>query len=678
MGMSMLNRHTTIACLLMASMGLSAPVWAQTKPAAAPITLNFVNAEIEAVARTLASLTKRSLVVDPRVKGTITLSTDKPVSAQVAWNQFLAVLRLQGFAVIETQGLFKVVPEAEAKLQGGQDAVVAKGTPNNAQVMTQIFKLNHENANNLVAVLRPLISPNNTINVTPGSNALVITDYADNLQRLGKIIAALDVANATDVEVIPLKHAIASDMAALLSRLVETGGAAAAAGQADTGYKTSILAEARSNAIIVRSANPAKQAQVRSLIEKLDRPGSELANGNIHVVYLKNADATKLANTLRAAMSANSGSAASSLTPTPAATPSGSASSASSASALSNLPSTGGQIQADAATNSLIISAPEPQYRQLRAVIDSLDQRRAQVLVESLIVEVDSAKESQFGIQWQNLMGSSSAANVGVLGTNFATNNLLSLSSNPSAAGVSQGLNIGSARKIDGRYIMTSLANFLQTNGGSNILSRPSLLTLDNEEAKIVVGQNVPFVTGQYTSNNSNSGSVNPFQTVERKDVGLTLKVKPQISDTGTVKLTIYQEVSSVNSSRKDIDGLVTNKRSIESNILVADGAVVVLGGLLSDNYEDSRQQVPGLGDMPFFGNLFRNESRSRNKTNLMIFLRPVVVRDDNSAEVLSSGRYEQMQGLQKDADKPETPVLPVPNDQVLPPFPRKDSAPAN
>jgi general secretion pathway protein D len=675
MGMSMLNRHTTIACLLMASMGLSAPVWAQTKPAAAPITLNFVNAEIEAVARTLASLTKRSLVVDPRVKGTITLSTDKPVSAQVAWNQFLAVLRLQGFAVIETQGLFKVVPEAEAKLQGGQDAVVAKGTPNNAQVMTQIFKLNHENANNLVAVLRPLISPNNTINVTPGSNALVITDYADNLQRLGKIIAALDVANATDVEVIPLKHAIASDMAALLSRLVETGGAAAAAGQADTGYKTSILAEARSNAIIVRSANPAKQAQVRSLIEKLDRPGSELANGNIHVVYLKNADATKLANTLRAAMSANSGSAASSLTPTPAATPSGSASSAS---ALSNLPSTGGQIQADAATNSLIISAPEPQYRQLRAVIDSLDQRRAQVLVESLIVEVDSAKESQFGIQWQNLMGSSSAANVGVLGTNFATNNLLSLSSNPSAAGVSQGLNIGSARKIDGRYIMTSLANFLQTNGGSNILSRPSLLTLDNEEAKIVVGQNVPFVTGQYTSNNSNSGSVNPFQTVERKDVGLTLKVKPQISDTGTVKLTIYQEVSSVNSSRKDIDGLVTNKRSIESNILVADGAVVVLGGLLSDNYEDSRQQVPGLGDMPFFGNLFRNESRSRNKTNLMIFLRPVVVRDDNSAEVLSSGRYEQMQGLQKDADKPETPVLPVPNDQVLPPFPRKDSAPAN
>ena len=674
--MSMLNRHTTMACLLSATLGLGAPAWAQSKAAAAPITLNFVNADIEAVARTLAGLTKRSLVVDPRVKGTITLSTEKPVSAQVAWNQFLAVLRLQGFAVIETQGLFKVVPEAEAKLQGGQDAVVSKGTPNNAQVMTQIFKLNHENASNLVAVLRPLISPNNTINVTPGSNALVITDYADNLQRLGKIIAALDVANATDVEVLPLQHAIASDMAALLTRLVDSGAAATTPGQTDTSYKTSILAEARSNAIIVRSANPAKQAQVRALVEKLDRPGSELASGNIHVVYLKNADATKLANTLRAAMSANS-SSPNSLPSTPAASTLGNTATSGS-SALLSLPSTGGQIQADAATNSLIISAPEPQYRQLRAVIDSLDQRRAQVLVESLIVEVDSAKESQFGIQWQNLMGSTSAANVGVLGTNFATNNLLSLSTNPSTAGVSQGLNIGTARKIDGKYIMTSLANFLQTNGGSNILSRPSLLTLDNEEAKIVVGQNVPFVTGQYTSNNTNNGSVNPFQTVERKDVGLTLKVRPQISDTGTVKLTIYQEVSSVNSSRKDIDGLVTNKRSIESNILVADGAVVVLGGLLSDTYEDNRQQVPGLGDLPLFGNLFRNESRSRNKTNLMIFLRPVVVRDDNSIEVLSSGRYEQMQGLQKDADKPETPVLPVPNDQVLPPFPRKDSAPAN
>ncbi len=672
-----LKRYALGALALSAMLAATPGLLAQTSRPSAPITLNFVNAEIESVARALASLTKRSLVVDPRVKGNITLSTDKPVAPDVAWNQFLAVLRLQGFAMIETQGLYKIVPEAEAKLQGGQMAVVPAGTaPNNAQVMTQIFKLSHESANNLVAVLRPLISPNNTINVTPGSNALVITDYADNLQRLGRIIASLDVANATDVEVIPLQHAIASDVVALLTRLIDStaGAAAGAQGQADTSYKTAILAETRSNAIIVRSANPAKQAQIRSLVEKLDRPGSEHASGNIHVVYLKNADATKLANTLRAAVAgtgAGAGGGASPAAPAPTmgTTPGGSAS--------LNLPTTGGQIQADAATNSLIITAPEPQYRQLLAVIQSLDQRRAQVLVESLIVEVDSAKESQFGIQWQNLVGGANST-VGILGTNFATSNLLNQSINGADGKVlpGQGLNIATARNINGKYVMTSLANFLQTNGGSNILSRPSLLTLDNEEAKIVVGQNVPFVTGQYTNNNSNNGAVNPFQTVERKDVGLTLKVKPQISDTGMVKLTIFQEVSSVDTSKKLTDGLITNKRSIESNILVEDGTVVVLGGLLSDTYEDNRQQVPGLGDIPFFGALFRNETRNRSKTNLMVFLRPVVVRDEASAEVLTNGRYQYMQGLQKEAGKEPTGTMPIPNDLTLPPLPNASDAP--
>ncbi len=492
----MLHGQAPLCCLLASLLFTAWPVLAadKNKPASrsdktkaetdTPITLNFVNADIEAVARTLAGLTRRTLVVDPRVKGTLSLTTDKPVPGMLAWNQFLAVLRLQGFAVIETQGLYKLVPEAEAKLQGGQTAVVpSTGTPNNAQVMTQIFKLNHENANNLVAVLRPLISANNTINVTPGSNALVITDYADNLQRMGRIIASLDVANATDVEVIPLQHTLAADMAVLLGKLLEGGAAgAAAAVQTDTGFKTSIQAEPRSNTILLRSPNPARQAQVRSLIDKLDRPSSELAGGNIHVVYLKNADATKLANTLRAAIAANGTAAIAAISSTPGATAPGTA---------IGQPTTGGQIQADPSTNSLVITAAEPQFRQLRAVIDALDQRRAQVLVESLIVEVDSSKEAQFGIQWQNAVGNS-GGNIAVLGTNFGTNNnLLSISTSNGATLPGAGLNIGTARNIGGSTVMTALANFLQSNGGSNILSRPSLLTLDNEEAKIVVGQNV-------------------------------------------------------------------------------------------------------------------------------------------------------------------------------------------
>ena len=657
--------------------------------AAQPITLNFVNADIESVARTLATLSNKNLVVDPRVKGTLNLSTELPVSPAEAWTQFLAALRLQGFAVVETQGLFKVVPEADAKLQGGSvqqipNPSAAQGAsqgPSGGQVVTQIFKLNFEQANNLVPVLRPLISPNNTINVNPGNNSLVITDYADNLQRMARIIAALDVSNASDVEVVPLKHAIAVDLAPLVTRLIESSSTSAATattptpGQTGSDYKTTLLAEPRSNALIVRAANPARLALVRALIDKLDQPGSSAPSGNIHVVYLKNADATKLAATLRAAVSGGSALTSTSTpislanTPPIGSAPTGMTSSMGSTLGSSNTSAatTGGQIQADTATNSLIITAPEPQYRQLRAVIDMLDQRRAQVMVESLIAEVNASKAQQIGIQWQSALGST-----GVAGTSFgSTGNITSLSQGGTAAataGISSGLNIGTVRNINGTNVLSSLANFLQTNTDANILSTPNLLTLDNEEAKIVVGQNVPFLTGQYTSSNTATGAVNPFQTIERKDVGLTLKVKPQISETGTVKLTIFQEVSSIGTSTTS--GYITNKRSIESNVLVEDGAIVVLGGLLSDDYAGNKSQVPSLGDIPGLGWLFKSETRSRTKSNLMVFLRPVVVRDANATEALSNNRYQQMLGLQHNAQPPQNAILDTGGAPLMPALP--------
>src|SRR5450830_655659 len=380
-----------------------------------PVTLNFSNAEIEAVARTMASITGVNVVVDPRVKGTLTLVTEKPVSRTVAMNQFLAALRLQGYTMVESAGLYKVVPEADAKLQSGAVTVSdnALGGAMGNQITTQIFKLNFESANNLVPVLRPLISPNNTINVNPGTNSLVITDYADNLRRMARIIAAVDVSNATDVEILPLKYAIATDLAPLVLRLVESAGVGTAPGQADTSFKTILVAEPRSNALILRAANPARVALVRSLVDKLDQPSAPGLNGeagNIHVVYLKNADATKLAATLRAAMTGQA--------PAAAATPGVAGAVAVALAATQS--TTGGQIQADVATNSLIITAPEPQYRQLRAVIDRLDGRRAQVLVESRIVEVNADRAAEFGIQWQALLGNSSGNTVGVLGSNFS------------------------------------------------------------------------------------------------------------------------------------------------------------------------------------------------------------------------------------------------------------------
>ena len=659
---------------------------ASSKQAPEPVTLNFNNAEIDAVAKTLATLSGHNVVVDPRVKGTINLTSNVPVAPSQALRLFSAQLRTQGFALVESAGLYLVVPEADAKLQSGG---VSAGTvpTSNGQIVTQIFQLNHENANNLVPILRPLISPNNTVNVNPGTNALVITDYADNLQRLGRIIAALDVANATGVEVIALKHALATDLVPMLQRLLDSGaasGAAPAPGQSDTALKTTVMAEARSNSLIVRAANTARMALARSLIVQLDQPaasGPNAASGNIHVVYLKNADATKLAATLRAALSAQSGPNSSTPSITNTSMPNNPGGTAGGANAsfgaTGGQVSTGGQIQADPSTNALIITAPEPQYRQLRAVIDKLDARRAQVFVESLIAEVSAEKAAEFGVQWQGPLGGKGDTNIGLLGTNFRVGgaNLIALAAQGASGNVapSSGLNVGVAHNTNGTYVLGFLARFLQTTGDGNVLSTPNLLTLDNEEAKIVIGQNVPFVTGQYTNNNTNSGAVNPFQTIERKDVGLTLRVKPQISENGTVKLQIYQEVSrldpaSINSST----GLITNKRSIESSVLVEDGAIVVLGGLLQDDYGNSQERVPGLSEVPFFGNLFRAESRSRKKTNLMVFLRPVVVRDGAATGGLSLDRYEQMRGVQTQAQPATSPGLPAMGAPILPEPTRK------
>jgi general secretion pathway protein D len=695
--LSTASRSVLVQAVALSLAFAAAPVaWSQAgnpPRAGEPVTLNFANAEIEAVARTMATMTGRNLVVDPRVKGQLNLSTDRPVSPAAAFEQFTAALRLQGYALVESQGLYKIMPEAEAKLQAPTVLAAEGASAAGGQIVTQIFRLNHESASSLVAVLRPLISPNNTINVTPGSNALVITDYADNLRRIARIVSALDTATASDVEVIPLQHALANDIAPLLQKLVEGGAAApGTAGQGtDASFRTVLLPEPRSNALVLRAANPARVALVRALVDKLDRPNAAGTPGNIHVVYLRNADATQLATTLRAALAADSAAtsaasgaagqamAGAAATARPAATPAatGTAGTSAASAPLSGplQPSVGGQIQADPASNALIISAPEPQYRQLRAVIDQLDTRRAQVHVESLIVEVNADKAAEFGVQWQGVLGRSGNGSLGVIGTNsgVAGANILGVTAGLAAGGTSMGtalnslgggLNLALAPSFNGRHYLGALANFLQSSGDGNVLSTPNLLTLDNEEAKIVIGQNVPFVTGQYTNANTSNGAVNPFQTIERKDVGLTLRVRPQVNENGTVKMTVFQEVSSISDTSSA--GLITNKRSIESSVLVEDGSIVVLGGLLQDDYSGKQDKVPGLGDMPVFGNLFKSEQRSRKKTNLMVFLRPVVLRDARQSQSLAADRYELMRATQSQQPVPNS-VLGINESAQLP-----------
>ncbi|GAB3369749.1 type II secretion system secretin GspD [Massilia agri] len=679
-----------------------APAWAQDNPNAA--ALSFVNADIESVIKAIGHYTGMTFIIDPRVKGTITLVSEKSLTKTQAFGLLTSTLRLQGYAVVTSgDGYAKVVPEAEAKAQsaptqvGGVRASKATGD----QIATQVFYLAYESAANLTAVLRPLISPNNSIMANPGNNTLVITDYADNLRRLAKIIAALDTPVAADLEVIPVRNAIASDIATLVQRLMEP----AAGG--DSGRVT-VLADPRTNSVVVRAPSQARANLAKSLIARLDQQTS--TQGNIHVVYLKNADASRVAQTLRAVVSQDAsavpvqqqgtsgGSIQAGATSGTGQGGLGGQQGQQSSTGMAGTGNTYGQqsqltaggagggqgsgfIQADASTNSLIITAPDAVYRNLRNVIDQLDVRRAQVYIEALVVEVTSNKASEFGVQWIGASGDSdSKYRIGGLqsfssGTNSNIVNLVAAARNGLSAdtGVPSvpGLTIGLFRQVGGELGLGAVARALENDGNGNILSTPNMITLDNELATIKVGQNVPIITGSYTTN-STTGGGNPFTTVDRRDVGLLLKVRPQISEGGTIKMAIYHENSSVDqSTRNAASGLTTNVRAIETNVLADDGQIIVLGGLIEDTEGDGEEKVRGLGDIPVLGNLFKYRSRTRTKTNLMVFLRPVVVRSKEASNSIAMDRYEYMRaaGAAGQAQEEQTILMRSLGAPLLPPL---------
>ena len=682
------------------------------------ISLNFKDAEIDTVIGAFGHLLNRTFLIDPRVRGKITLETPRPVTRAQAYQLLQASLRVQGFAIVEGGSLSRVVPEADAKMQAGPVDLGRNVERSGDQVVTQIFRLNYESASNLVPVLRPLITANNTITAYPNNNSLVITDYAANLQRLARIIATLDSPSTSEVEVIRIRHALASEVAVAVARMIDDSNRGGAGAQVDPGQRVTVLADPRINSVLVRASSLAKVNLAKSLISRLDQPSTR--PGNIHVVYLRNAEAVRLAQVLRGVLSggdAGAGAGAAGMsgmasglagagssmqgglggqggmlgTGTGGTTGTGAGLSAANA-PLGGTSGTGGLpqgntvvnaggaiIAADAATNSLIITAPDPVYRNLRAVIDQLDARRAQVFIESLIVEVSAEKAAEFGIQWQ-FLNAPDAGRSGVIGgTNLsgsnASANILSVAANP--LGVGQGLNIGVVRgstPISINGVTTSIINLgllaraLESKANANVLATPNLLTLDNEEARIIIGQNVPFLTGQFTATGTGGASVNPFQTIERRDVGTTLRVRPQVSEGGSIRLQIFQEVSSVTS--QTAQGLITNRRAIESNVLVDDGQVVVLGGLIEERVEGGESKVPWLGDVPAVGSLFRYDNRKRVKTNLMVFLRPIILRTAEDSHGVTSDRYDYIRQLQGDSRLPPHWLLPQFPPSDLPPMP--------
>ncbi|MBR7798412.1 type II secretion system secretin GspD [Undibacterium sp. FT137W] len=624
--------------------------------------LNFVNADIESVIKAIGHYTGTTFVIDPRVKGQLTLVSEKPLTKEQAFKLLTSNLRMQGYAIVTSDGFSKVVQEADAKLQGGPTQV--KGVKGD-QIITQVFRINYEAANNIVTALRPLISPNNIINVNPGNNSIVITDYSDNMRRMSEIIALLDVPSNPELEIIPIKHSIAADVATMVTRLTEGNQASADAG------RTVVLADSRTNSVLVKAPSVARGNLIKSLVAKLDQP-TELP-GNVHVVYLKNAEAVKLAATLRSILSGDSSLPSNSNSSNNSTSFSNNGQSGIGAGAVqgnnsalttsgSNLSlpistnnnsqgqagGAGGFIQADPATNTLIITASDAVYRNLRTVIDQLDARRAQVYIETLIVEVSANRMDELGVEWAGASGNSTSNyRLGATTSYPNQSTLINLASGNAAtqgqALLGKGLNVGLFRQIGGQLGIGALAHALATDGSSNVLSVPNLVTLDNEEATIMDGQNVGIVTGQYTTATTGTAGSNPFQTIERKEIGIKLKVKPQISEGGTVKLAIAQEVSNVGEPVAGGVGITTTVRSIATNVLAEDGQIIALGGLIRDDTRGQTEKVPFLGDLPVLGNLFKYNSKKRNKVNLMVFLRPTVIRSAEDSNNVSLDRYDYL-----------------------------------
>lgn len=646
-------------------------------------SLNFVDAEIDQVVRSLAVFTGRNMLVDPSVSGTLTLVSENPVSASQAYSMLLAALRMQGFAITTVDGISRVVPEANAKLHSTPVAYSSSELEQlKGEIVTQVFRLQHEKANDLVPVLRPLVSPNNPINAYSNNNSIVITDYADNLLRINDIINRIDNQQNFNSDVVPIEYGVALDVAALASQLLNEP-------NASPFERIQLVADPRSNSIILRAGSPARLQIAKELIYKIDNPNAQ--QKNLHVIYLKNAQATHLAKVLHGvlqglnAQPGNTQNAASSFTNNSTNLATSYQENAENTANSNNegLPelsannanltpmsfSAGGAtIQADPATNTLIVSAPAPLYRSIREVIETLDQRRAQVLVESLIVEVNADDANAFGIQW--MFGGNNLKNGGsgvIGGANFGGSGI-GLPSNGSTAldALPEGLNLGIVKgtlNIQGKEVINlgMLAHALDSQGKSNILSTPNLLTMDNEEASIIVGQTVPFVSGQYTT--AADGASNPFQTIEREDVGLRLKIRPQISEGGSVKLALYQEVSSIDANLSlSASSLVTRKRAIDTKVLVDDGQIIVLGGLLEDHINQKTSKIPFLGDIPGLGKLFSYESKKRTKTNLMVFLRPHIIRDQQDSQQYTLDRYNYMRAAQTNLSNSINPQQLLPN----------------
>lgn len=604
------------------------------------LTLNFKDVDIQAVINYVSEETGINFIVDPRVRARVTLVSGRPVTRDELYDIFLSLLRVHGFAAVPGEGVTKLLPDALAKQS---EVPTIDRTPQPSvrgdAYITRVIDIKHIDAAQLVPILRPLLPQSGHLAASPESNTLIISDTAVNVQRLVEIIARVDQAVVDEFEVIPLRYASASEIVRILEN-IKSGDP----GRQRPGSRLQLAADERTNSIIL-SAEGRMRFTLRALISHLD---IDMDTGNIQVVYLRYANAEQIARVLE-------GLASSLLIP-------------------GDGPPGGTQIniQAHESTNALVLSGPPDVLRDLRLVIQQLDVRRAQVLVEAVIAEVSYERATELGVQWG--IGSSQDG-LGIVNFGRSGTGIISLANSinaflsgtattaASAPNPGDGLSLGGLGRT-GSTRIAMLVRALSQDSSSNILSTPSLLTMDNEEAEIVVGQNVPFISGRTVEQSGQA-----FDTIQRQDVGVKLVVRPQINEGNSVKLEIEQEVSQVapSGSTQGAADLVTNKRSLRTSVIVDDGEMVVLGGLIDDVLTQTQQRVPGLGGIPGVGRLFRYESANKQKRNLMVFLHPVIVRERTLQHHLTTAKYNFIRTQQINSRQQGVLMMPEDTVPVLP-----------
>ena len=611
------------------------------------VTLNLKDADISALISTVAEVTDRNFIVDPRVKGKVTVVSSRPMDSEEVYQVFLSILKVHGFAAVPSGEVIKIVPDVNAKQDGiptANDRAPGRGD----EMVTRVVQVDNVAAAQLVPILRPLVPQQGHLAAYPATNVLIISDRANNVERLVSIIRRIDMVSDSEIEVITLEHASAAEVVRVLTNLNRAAPAAAKGAPGAAGGNQVLVADERTNSVLL-GGDRAARLRMRAIISHLDTPLD--AGGNTDVIYLRYAEATEIVDTLMGVGKIEEKEAQGGKAATRAVF----------------------DIQADEATNSLVITAPPDIMRTLKRVISQLDIRRAQVLVEAVIAEVSEDTARELGVQWVFSGIDDSSGPIGIVNfTNSGSpvadviNGAVSVADGGSFPSIVDNALIGLG-KDNGSFRYLAVLNALASDANTNILSTPTLVTLDNEEAEIVIGENVPFVTGSFTSTGSADGATNPFQTIQREDVGLTLKIKPQINEGDALRLEIEQEVSSIADSVAGASDLVTNKRSIKTNVMVDDGQVVVLGGLIQENLRESVQKVPLLGDIPLLGALFRSKTGDVDKTNLMVFIHPVILRDAAVTSLYTNSKYNYIRDLQLGQDADGVNLMPGKNHPALP-----------